>query len=307
MTIKHLVISGGGGVGVNYMGTLQYLQENDFWNIKNIQSIHSTSIGTFIAVILCLQYDWETISTYIIERPWQDVFTINGKQILNAYHNKGIYDKKIIETIFKPLLEAKDLSLNITLQEFYEYSKIDLYFYSFDLNSFKTIELHHKTHPDLFLLTALNMSSSIPGLFMPIIDNNNGCYIDGGFIDNYPLHYCLKNNVIKEEILGLNYIIVTNTLINEGNINQDSTIIDFIIDFSVKSMNYITNSVRSPSIPHEIVYKFDESPVSFGYITKMIQSKEIRKTLYEDGLQMAKDFLLAVEKNNITNTNTNNK
>ena len=303
MTIKHLVISGGGAVGINYIASLQYLQENNFWNIDNIQSMYSTSVGTFISVILCLKYDWETISTYLIERPWQDVFTINGKQILNAYHSKGFYDKKIIESIFKPLLEAKDLSLNITLKEFYEYSHIDLYFYSFELNSFQTIELNHKTHPDLLLLTALNMASSIPGLFMPVIDTDkNGCYIDGGFIDNYPLNYCLKKNILKEEIFGLNYIIVTNESASQRNINHETTIIDFIIDFSVKSMNYITNSVSTPSIPNEIVYKFDESPVSFGYTTKIIQSKESRKLMYEHGFNIAKEFLLnlKLELKNIT-------
>ena len=290
MTIKHLVISGGGTVGINYIAILQHLQENKFWDIENIQSIYSTSVGTFVASILCLKYDWETISTYLIDRPWQDVFVINGKQIWNAYYNKGIYDKKIIEIIFKPLLEAKDLSLQITLKEFYEYSKIDLYFYSFELNSFRTVEISHKTHPDLLLLTAINMSCSIPGLFMPIIENNE-CYIDGGFIDNYPLNHCLKRNEIKEEILGLNYVIFTNKVLNERIINQESTILDFILDFSIKSMNYITNSIIIPSIPYEIVYKFNESPVSFNYASKIIQSKEMRKILYEDGITIAKDFL----------------
>jgi predicted acylesterase/phospholipase RssA len=296
MTIKHLVISGGGAVGINYIAILQYLQENDFWNIKNIQSIYATSVGSFVSIILCLNYDWNTISTYLIERPWQDVFTITGKQIISAYYNKGIYDKKIIETIFKPLLEAKDLSLNITLKEFYDFSKIDLYFYSFELNSFQTIELSHKSHPDLSLLTAVNMSSSIPGLFTPVIDNNE-CYIDGGFIDNYPLNHCLKNIELIEEVLGLNYVIFANKTTNQRLINKDSTILDFILDFSIKSMNHISNSVITPSIPYEIVYKFDESPISFNFTSKIIQSKEMRKLLYDDGFKIAKEFLLKIETN----------
>ena len=294
MTIKHIVISGGGVVGINYIGILQHLQENDFWNIQNIQNIYATSAGAFVSVILCLNYDWPTLSTYIIDRPWQDVFQITGKQIWAAYYNKGIYDKKIIETIFKPLLEAKDLSLNITLKEFYEFSKINLYFYSFELNSFQTIEISHKTHPDLLLLTAVNMSSSLPGLFMPVIDNDE-CYIDGGFIDNYPLNYCLKTNEITEEILGINYTIFNNKGLNQRNINKDSTILDFILDFSIKSMNHISNSVLTPSIPYEIVYKLDESPVSFNYTSQVIHSKEMRKTLYNDGFTVAKEFLTTIK------------
>lgn len=294
MTIKHLILSGGGTVGINYMGILQHLEENNFWKIDNIKSIYSTSVGAFISIILSLRYDWETISTYLIDRPWQDVFTITGKQIFEAYYKKGVYDKKIIDIIFKPLLEAKDLSLNVTLKEFYEYSKIDLYFYSFELNSFKTIEISHKTHPDLSLLTAAHMSCAIPGLFMPVITNNS-CYIDGGFIDNYPLNYCLQQNIPPDEILGLNYVIFTNAQMNERSINKDSTMLDFILDFSIKAMHHIANSAISPSIPYEIVYKFDESPVSFNFTTKVIQSRELRKSLYEDGIQYAKEFLTKLE------------
>ena len=297
MTIQYLVLSGGGTVGINYMGILQHLEEQHFLKIDNIKSIYSTSAGVLVAIMLCLRYDWDTLSTYLIDRPWQDVFTITGKQIFEAYYKKGVYDKKIIDIIFKPLLEAKDLSLNITLQEFYEYSKIELFFYSFELNSFKTVEISHTSHPELPLLTAAHMSCAIPGLFMPVITNNN-CYIDGGFIDNYPLNYCLQRNIPSDEILGLNYIIFTNTLMNERSINNDSTMLDFILDFSIKSMHHIANSVTTQSIPYEIVYKFDESPVSFNFTTKVIQSKDLRKSLYEDGIKYAKEFLSKIESEN---------
>jgi len=292
MTIKQLVISGGGTVGLTYLGILQYLNEEKFWNIENIETIYATSIGAFISIILCLKYDWETISTYFIERPWQDVFNVNAKQIWDAYYNKGIYDKKIIESIFKPLLEAKDLSLNITLQELYDYCKIHLFFYSFEMNTFQTIEISYKTHPNLSLITAIHMSCALPGLFMPVITDNE-CYIDGGFIDNYPLHFCLKStqSEIKEEILGLNYTISSNNEIKQHPITKESTILDFILEFAVKSMNHIANSVTSPSIPYEVLCNFEESPISFQATSNTIKSKELRKKMYEDGFKYAKQFL----------------
>jgi predicted acylesterase/phospholipase RssA len=173
MPIKHLVIAGGGPIGLQFLGALEYLNEQGFWNFEEIESIYATSIGTFLGAIICLKYDWSTLNKYIIERPWHDAFKLNGKQILDAFYNKGLYDKKVIEIVFKPLLEAKDLSLNITLKEFYEYSKIEFYFYTFELNKFETTEISYKTHPDLLLMQAIHMSSALPGIFTPTCIGND--------------------------------------------------------------------------------------------------------------------------------------
>ena len=91
------------------------------------------------------------------------------------------------------MLVAKDLTLNVTLQEFYDFCKIDLHIFTFELNEFKTVELSHTSHPDMLLVDALTMSSSLPGIFIPTIKDNK-CYIDGGVIDNYPLNYCLRDH-----------------------------------------------------------------------------------------------------------------
>ena len=140
MTIKHLVISGGGPIGLSYLGAIEYLLDNSFVNMENIESMYATSIGSIISVILSLKYDYQTIRKYVIERPWKDVFKLSAKQIMETYTNKGIYDIKIIEKTFKPLLEAKDLSINISLKEFYEYSKKDIHFFVFDLKEIMIFE-----------------------------------------------------------------------------------------------------------------------------------------------------------------------
>ena len=46
MTIKHLVISGGGPIGMAYLGALEYLHDEGFWKLDEIESIYATSIGT---------------------------------------------------------------------------------------------------------------------------------------------------------------------------------------------------------------------------------------------------------------------
>ena len=87
MTIKHLVISGGGPLGLRYLGALEKLEKEGFWNFDNIESIYGTSIGSIIGAFICLKYDWATLNTYIIDRPWHDAFKVNVKQIYDSYYN----------------------------------------------------------------------------------------------------------------------------------------------------------------------------------------------------------------------------
>ena len=54
MTIKHIVISGGGPTGLKALGALQHLERNGFWNIDEIISIYATSAGAIVAVLLAL-------------------------------------------------------------------------------------------------------------------------------------------------------------------------------------------------------------------------------------------------------------
>ena len=59
--IKHLVIPGGGPTGIKALGALQYLEQNGYWNINNIETIYATSAGAILSVLLCLKFEWATI------------------------------------------------------------------------------------------------------------------------------------------------------------------------------------------------------------------------------------------------------
>jgi predicted acylesterase/phospholipase RssA len=126
MTIKHLVISGGGPIMIQILGAIQHLEKNDFLNMKNIESIYGTSAGAIVGALICLKYDWDTINDYIIKRPWKDVFPIKVQNIFDAYTKKGIFDIKTIEKCFKPLFGAKDIPLDINLENFEEEICINL-------------------------------------------------------------------------------------------------------------------------------------------------------------------------------------
>jgi predicted acylesterase/phospholipase RssA len=66
MTIKHLVISGGGPILFQITSAIQELERKEYLNMKNIESIYGTSAGGMIGVILCCKHDWTNcIQQYI--------------------------------------------------------------------------------------------------------------------------------------------------------------------------------------------------------------------------------------------------
>lgn len=290
MVIKHLVISGGGPIGFRYLGILKQLNIMNYWKRENITSIYATSIGTFIGTLICLNFEWDVIMKYVIDRPWQDVFKLSGKQIFDMYNAKGLYDKRITSKFFKSLLESKNLNININLKEFFEYSKIDFHFYTFELNDFEIVDISYKTHPDLALLDVITMSCALPGLVVPTCINNK-CYIDGGIMVNYPINYCIKNNNKLDEILGLNYINDEHKLNSYATIiNNDSSILDFFIGFSINTINYISKHSSHIVIPNEIICNINEPLFGLELMEQLVNNKDMRKTWIDNGIQDAKNY-----------------
>lgn len=285
MNIKHLVISGGGPAMLQYISAIQYLNENNILDLNNIESIYGTSAGSIVAVLLALKYDWETLNDYIIQRPWHELFHLKINYIFDAYKNRGIFSKNIIEKAFKPLFDAKDIPISITLKDFYEYSKIEIHFFSFEINQFKTEDISYLTHPNIPLIDAIIMSSCIPLLFTPVIIENK-CYIDGGVCANYPLKYCIDTGKNENEVLGFcnqydcqqkNYI------------DTDSNLMDLVLCLFFKTFDNLTSSLMNPKIKYEII--FDVKYISLHYLKLAISSMEIRKEIYKKGIETAKEFI----------------
>jgi predicted acylesterase/phospholipase RssA len=284
MTIKHLVISGGGPIMIQILSAIQELEKNNYLNMKNIESIYGTSAGAIIAVMLSLKFDWETINDYIIKRPWHDVFPIKVQNILDAYTKKGIFDIKTVEKCFKPLFDAKDISLDINFKDFYELTKIEINIISFEVNEYKIHELSYKNYPNLSILKAVQMSCALPILITPVFIDDK-CFMDGGIACNYPLNFCVDSGKELDEILGFK-----NKYSDEkSNINKDSTILDYLLNFLFKSVFNVHNNYVQPIIKNEVVC--DASYLSLDILKNTLSNIEVRRDLFEKGKQSANVFL----------------
>jgi len=292
MTIKHLVISGGGPTFIQMLGAIQHFEQNNIIVLNDVTTIYGTSAGAIVGIMISLKYDWTTLYEYIVKRPWHEVFEINIKCIINAFAKgeKGLFNLNIIEKCFKPLFDAKNISLNITLNDFYKITKIEQHFFTFDINDFKIEDISYKTHPDLTLLLVLQMTCAIPFLFTPVCINNK-CYIDGGFVCNYPIKYCIENNNCNpNEILGFKN--KYKTADNDNIINDTSTLFEFILNFILKIINSISENttINNNNQYQEFICDTKEL-LSYESLKNAFNSENERKILYQNGIDNAEQYI----------------
>ena len=288
MTIKHLVISGGGPIMVLVLGAIQHLEQNNFVDMKNIESIYGTSAGAIVGVLICLKYDWETINDYIIKRPWQDVFPIKVQNIFDAYTKKGIFDIKTIEKCFKPLLDAKDIPMDINLENFYNLTKIELHLFSFEINEYKVHDISYLTHPNLSLMIAIQMTCALPVLVTPVCIDDK-CYIDGGMSCNYPLNFCITSGKIPDEILGFK----NKYSDKKDSINLESTLLDFLLSFLFKAVLSVNTDHSQPQIKNEVIC--DVQYLTFNVLRNALSDIETRRDLFKNGTETADIFISSLK------------
>jgi predicted acylesterase/phospholipase RssA len=203
--IRHLVLSGGGGTGFAYYGALRESHKDGFWNIDDIQTMHGISCGAvFIFLMAMLKHiGWDDYNDYCIKRPWESVFGFSPDKILKAYTNIGICGRETIEMIVAPVLNAADLPLNTTMQQFFDFTGFEVHYYTTNLDTYSLVDISYKTHPEWELVDAIYSSCALPLLFRPNRVNGE-VYVDGGFLCNYPLKECIAQVENPDEIFGLN-------------------------------------------------------------------------------------------------------
>ena len=331
--ITHLVISGGGPSFLQVLGNIQAL-EGAIIDPKKIKAIYASSSGAIVALFFCIYRDmgftWEEINTYIIQRPWQDVFPMKMDSILSAYSKRGMFDVKNITQVFASFFNAKYISTNITLREFYDaICRIELHFCVLDINQFQLEDISYLTHPDVSLFQAILMTCAIPIIFTPVIMNNSGnggvggvgvgvgvgvddignnvkktkkenqqtkCYIDGGVIMNYPLKLCLglNNDIKKENILGFKNKYDREKVVGQTSyVTEESTLFDFMMTFCFRVIHQMENK-EVFDIPYEIENETDF--LDAEYIKNALFLKEFRAELIEKGRKVGQEFAQSINK-----------
>ena len=276
--IKHIVISGGGIIFLPFYGVLREAQKRNIWNYDELQSIYGTSAGSLLGTIALLNLKWEDIDEYIIQRPWAKVFSIQLQELFTVGKNCGLKNIELIKSILSPLFGAKNISMDITMKEFYELNHIDFHIFITKLDNFTSIDINHKDYPDWKLVEAVYCSCCVPIIFCPFVKDNT-YYIDGGLLNNFPLLNCINENQCNnEEILSLD-------------INVPSTKKENILDFFqflfllfIRIFQHLTNRKIIPILSNTIKVHFVDT--SLSNLSKIIELPEKRSELIENGSKL---------------------
>lgn len=276
--IKCLVISGGGAMIFQMLGIMNELIINKKINIDNINSFYGSSSGAIISLVLSLGYDITDINSYFLDRPWDKLVKTDIFQVIGSFTSLGIISKDIIVAAFEPLLKGKDLSMDTTLKQLYDFNKKDIHIFSTNITDGLSIDLSHKTHPDWTVIEAIQSSMCIPGVIQPLIKDNK-CFVDGCVVTHFPIMYAteiFKNN----EILGIRTC--------PGDDDQGDNSINFknIFDFFYYMIqkthsNFVVNQEDITGIDNIIdVHKYAYEMVD---IFSVLNSKDKRYEYFRDG------------------------
>ena len=340
--IKHLVIASGGPSGVTMYGALRLLNQEGVWNIADIKSMYGSSVGSFISLLLALNYDWKTMDDFLLKRPWSKIYlnsssvlggnagaassssssssaTINAvtasfaeatnkaasyafetknkiDTIVKLYNQTGIYGMKEFTESIRPALEGKDFTVNVTMQEFFEKTGIELHFIVTELNKFVTVDFSHKTHPNQSVIEACYMSCCYPFIFTPIYRDDH-VYLDGGIINDYPVNECIREQKCDiSEILGIKMEWER----MPANLTEKCNIITFIYGFFNQIQTNLFENRPVEPIPNEVIC-FSKIQALQDWVN-VIKDENCRRELLVRGETFAKLFL-SYRRNNSLLTN----
>jgi predicted acylesterase/phospholipase RssA len=105
----------------------------------------------------------------------------------NFFSCFGIDDGNNLEIVLEKMFNLKGFHKNITFMELYEKTNKELIITGVCINEKKCYYFSHKNNPLMNVIHAIRISTSVPLYFTPI-QFDNKLWVDGGIIDNYPIH-----------------------------------------------------------------------------------------------------------------------
>lgn len=182
--IKNLVFKGGGVLGAAYAGAYDAFAQKV--SIDTLQRVAGSSAGAIMATLVALKYTPAEI-TDITNNTDFSTF-LDGWNPLREFTQYGLYKGVVFEKWIEDKISIKTKRGNATFADFHNDGYLDLTLFACDLNTGGLKVFNYILTPNVIVSMAVRASMSIPDYFpMYEIPGQDGRYIDGGTIFNYPL------------------------------------------------------------------------------------------------------------------------
>jgi len=220
MDYNCISLSGGSIKGIAYLGVLKALE--DYKIMDNIDTIAGVSMGAFFATLLAIGFEYKDS-----HKIFNISFKHNDISLDNFFTRYGFIEGNEFEKFYRDAISIK-CDPDITFKEMYDLTKKKLIISAACLNTEKIEYFDYIKTPDLKVIDAILMSTSIPFIFVSK-KMNGKYYVDGGLYESIPTK-CFDENdkVLRMLLCDKTYF--------------DETIYDIegIEDYIYKIVNYIS-------------------------------------------------------------------
>ena len=240
MNFENLVFEGGGIRAIAFLGVLKYLHQIN--SIQNIKRVIGSSAGCLYAVSVACKVDYSTIENIIMSKDFSTLKDDNNwnyiSDIIRIIYSYGLCKGDALFQWYSDILKQITGKENITFLELYEKTNIELVITGTNLNEMKTEYFSHKLSPTMELRLAMRISTSIP-LYFKSIQLSNTVYVDGGFLNNYPISYFdkLSSNTLGLKLMASDESISDGTIkISHQSISNIKDYIEILIDSALNQI-----------------------------------------------------------------------
>jgi predicted acylesterase/phospholipase RssA len=187
-SVHYFVFGGGGTRGIAYAGALLEWLTYTKYNLQlNLKGCAGTSIGGLYAAALCCGLPPDQIMSIAKNTNLIDIVNID---ITNLWSFWGMESGNSIVSWLTKIIG------DVSFRKLYENTGRRLELVVTNLNSGQAEYLSHETVPEMQVAQGVAISMALPPVFPPVKLKNH-LFIDGGVIDNYPIH-----RFPAEEVLG---------------------------------------------------------------------------------------------------------
>ena len=272
MDIDTICMSSGGIKGIAFVGALDYLNNEKLIDILKINNWVGTSVGSILSLLFLIGYTPAEIGDFIIDFNFTKMnLDISVENVFTKY---GINNGERFEFVIKSFLKNKLGVEDINFYNLYQITKKNLIIIGTNFSKSCEEAFSWDRTPDMSVITAIRISSSVPIFFTPVL--YNGCYyVDGGIKNIFPINYCNEKTT-----LGL--------CIKYSNHNNH---VESISNIATGCLNIVTNTIGSMNtniIFNENIMQIDNCVDEF---IKFELSIEMKLQIIKSGQICAQQFI----------------